>query len=365
MLHEFITEHRSEIIARCRGKLSSRPAPRPTDDELEHGVPLFLDQIAETLRSKLNAKTAMAKSATAHGSELSRRGFTVAQVVHDYGGVCQTVTELAVEMKVQISANEFKIFNLCLDEAIAEAVTEYVRLREYEGKERLGHLAHELGNLLNGACLAYDVLKTGNVGIGGSTGALLGNSLTGLRNVIDRELAEVRLGSGIQHREQVVVFDFIEDLEVAATIEAKTRALHFSVVTVAEDVTIVADRQILASVVTNLLHNAFKFTRTNGHIVLRARATADRVFIEVEDQCGGLPPGRAEELFTPYEQRSEDRSGVGLGLSICERGARANGGDIHARNNPGIGCVFSVDLPRELSSTPRSPTTGGRWTPDA
>jgi len=348
MLHDFIIEHRTEIIARCRGKIASRPAPRPTDDELEYGVPLFLDQIAETLRSKLNPTASMAKSATAHGGELSRRGFTVAQVVHDYGGVCQTITELAVEKAASITAGEFKIFNLCLDEAIAESVTEYVRLREYEGKERLGHLAHELGNLLNGAFLAYDVLKTGSVGIGGSTGALLGSSLTGLRNLIGRELADVRLGSGIQHRETLVVFDFIEDLEVAATIEAKTRALKFSVVTVGREVTIAADRQILASVVTNLLQNAFKFTRAKGHIALRVRATADRVFIEVEDQCGGLPPGRAEELFTPYEQRSDDRSGVGLGLSICERGARANGGEVHARNNPGIGCVFTVDLPRLL-----------------
>jgi signal transduction histidine kinase len=351
MLHDFIAEHRTEIIARCRAKIASRPAPRPTDEELEYGVPLFLDQIAETLRSKLNPSASMAKSATAHGGELSRRGFTVAQVVHDYGGVCQTITELAVEKEAPITASEFKIFNLCLDEAIAESVTEYVRLREYEGKERLGHLAHELGNLLNGAFLAYDVLKTGSVGIGGSTGSLLGSSLTGMRNVIGRELAEVRLGSGIQHRETIVVFDFIEDLEVAATIEAKSRALEFSVVTVGREVTVAADRQILASVVTNLLQNAFKFTRPKGHIVLRARATADRVFIEVEDQCGGLPPGRAEELFTPYEQRSEDRSGVGLGLSICERGARANGGEVHARNKPGVGCVFTVDLPRQLPAT--------------
>ena len=352
MLHDFITAHRTEIIARCRAKIASRPAPRPTDDELEYGVPLFLDQIADILRRKLIPSEAMAKSATTHGGELSRRGFTVAQVVHDYGGVCQTITELAVEKKLQITASEFKIFNLCLDDAIAESVTEYVRLREYEGKERLGHLAHELGNLLNGALLAYEVLKTGSVSIGGSTGSLLGSSLAGLRNVIARELAEVRLGSGIQHRESLVVFDFIEDHEVAATIEANTRALHFSVVTVGKEVKVLGDRQILASVVTNLLQNAFKFTRAKGHIVLRVRATADRVFIEVEDQCGGLPPGRAEELFTPYEQRSEDRSGVGLGLSICERGARANGGEIHARNNPGIGCVFTVDLPRQLLTMP-------------
>ena len=51
----------------------------------------------------------------------------MAQVVHDYGGVCQAVTELADEMHAPITADEFRIFNRCLDDAIAEAVTEYTR----------------------------------------------------------------------------------------------------------------------------------------------------------------------------------------------------------------------------------------------
>ena len=71
--------------------------------------------------------------------------------------------------------------------------------------------------------------------------------------------------------------------------------------------------------VTNLLQNAFKFTRAPGHVWLRTRATADRVFIDIEDECGGLPPGQAAELFRPFEQRSTDRSGLGLGLSISRK----------------------------------------------
>ncbi len=346
MLHEFVTANRSEIIARCRAKISSRLAPRPTDDELEYGVPLFLDQLAETLRLASSPNPAIGRTAGEHGKELRQRGYTIAQVVQDYGGVCQSITEMAVETAAPITTSEFQMLNLCLDVAIAGAVTEYGKLREHEGTERLGLLAHELRNLLNSAVLSFDILKTGNVGIGGSTGAVLARSLVGLRNLVDRELADVRLGAGIHHRETVVVREFIEDVEVAAMMEANARGLEFSVLSVEKEVTVHADRQILASVVANLLQNAFKFTRPSGHVLLHAHATSDRVLIDVEDQCGGLPPGRTEELFRPFEKRATDRTGLGLGLGICVRGAEANDGKIRVVNQPGFGCVFTVDLTR-------------------
>jgi signal transduction histidine kinase len=171
--------------------------------------------------------------------------------------------------------------------------------------------------------------------------------LRGLNELIDRELAEVRLGAGIHHRETVVVREFIEDVEVAATMDANARRLHFSVISVPKDVTVHADRQILTSVVANLLQNAFKFTRAGGYVALRVRATAERVLIDVEDQCGGLPPGKTDELFHAFEQRSTDRTGLGLGLAICHRGARLNDGEIHVVDHAGTGCVFTVDLPRQ------------------
>jgi signal transduction histidine kinase len=350
MLHEFVTANRDEIIARCRSKIALRPVPRPTDLELQYGVPLFLDQLAETLRLTLVPDSSIADTGAKHANELLDRGFTIAQVVHDYGGICQSITELADETSALITLREFQMLNLCLDDAIAGAVTEYGRLREHEGTERLGRLSHELRNLLNTSLLAFDVLKTGSVGVGGSTGAVLARSLGGLRNLLDRELAEVRLGAGILHRETVVVCDFIEDVEVAATMDANARGLEFSVSSVTRDITISADRQILTSVVGNLLQNAFKFTRSGSRVSLRAQATADRVRIEIEDQCGGLPAGKVEELFHPFEQMAADRTGLGLGLDISRRGARVNDGTIRVHNHAGVGCTFTVDLPRTFQT---------------
>jgi signal transduction histidine kinase len=75
-------------------------------------------------------------------------------------------------------------------------------------------------------------------------------------------------------------------------------------------------------------------------------SSTSRVLIEVEDECGGLPPGKAEELFLQFEQRGVDRTGLGLGLSISRRSVEADGGEIHVRDLPGVGCVFAIDLPR-------------------
>lgn len=136
-----------------------------------------------------------------------------------------------------------------------------------------------------------------------------------------------------------------EDHNIVATIEAKHRDLQLSVDSGAYEMAVMGDHQILASVLANLVQNAVKFTRPHGHVTIRARATADRALIDVQDECGGLPPGKKEDLFRPFEQRGADQTGMGLGLSISLKGVRASGGEIHLRDLPGSGCLFTVDLP--------------------
>ncbi|MFL5319744.1 MAG: sensor histidine kinase [Myxococcaceae bacterium] len=348
MLHEFIITHREELIARCKAKISSRPVPMPTEAEIEHGVPLFLNQLSESIRLALDPTPALAATAAKHGRELLDRGFSIAQVVHDYGGVCQAITELAVDKDVRMTPKEFQALNLYLDVAIAESVSEYGRLRASESTERLGRLAHELRNFLSSASLSFEVLKSGTVGIGGSTGGVLERSLAGIRGLIDGELAEVRLGAGKHHSESINVHEFIADIEAAATLQANARGIGLSVICDALGATVRADRQILASVVSNLVHNAVKFTRPQGLVRVHTHKNAENVLIDVEDQCGGLSPGTVEKLFKPFQQDGADRTGLGLGLDIAQRGAKASGGVIRVTNHAGAGCMFTLQLPREL-----------------
>jgi signal transduction histidine kinase len=320
---------------------------------------LFLDQLTDALRRGDGATPEIGRSAVQHGHDLLRKGFTISQVVHDYGDVCQAITELAMEMNAPISTADFRTLNGCLDNAIAGAVTQYGRERDQStedvaaarGSERLGFFAHEMRNLVNTAVVSFEVLRSGNVGVGGSTGAVLHRSLFGLRRLIDRSLAETRLTEGIQNQERIRISTFIEELRGGATLEAQAAGLRLTVVPGADDVAVEADRQVLAAVVGNLLQNAFKFTRPHTAITLRAGATAERVLIEVEDECGGLPSGEPDELFRPFEQRGGDRTGLGLGLAFSRWGVEANHGRIYAKNLPNCGCIFTVDLPRRTASS--------------
>ena len=361
MLQEFIELHRDELITRCRAKVATRSVPPPTNGRIDHGVPLFLDQLVAALRiGGAQSTTEIAKSAVLHGRDLLRQGLTVSQVVHDYGDVCQSVTDLAMELNAPISTDDFRTLNRCLDDAIAGAVTEFGRGRNQSGidgeaargSERLGFLAHELRNLTNTALLAFEALKTGSVGVAGNTGTVLHRSLLATRALIERSLGEVRLTQGVQHRERIQLSGFIEEVTQAAVLEAGARGVTFTVIPVVDGVTVEADRQVLSAVIGNLLQNAFKFTRPRTTVTLRVAATTERVFIEIEDECGGLPPGKIEELFSPFQQRSSDRTGLGLGLAFSRWGTHANEGDLHARNLPGQGCVFTVDLPRHPVAAP-------------
>jgi len=354
VLHEFVTANRDELIRRCRAKVASRPIPPPTEAEIDHGVPLFLAQLVDALRGGNSSNAAIGRSAVLHGHDLLLKGFTVSQVVHDYGDVCQSITELAVERNVKIDADDFRSLNACLDDAIASAVTQYAKERDQtnadgealRGSERLGFFAHELRNLLNTALLAFEALRSGSVGVAGSTGMVLHRSLTAADTLIGRSLAEVRLTHGIQNRELLALPEFIAEVASAATLAADARRIALTVHDVEQNVTVDADRQVLTAVVMNVLNNAFKFTRPGSTVTLRVRPSAERVLIEVEDQCGGLPGGGDAELFRPFEQRGANRSGLGLGLAFSRRGMEANNGRIYARNLPGVGCVFTIDLPR-------------------
>ena len=352
-LSEFVKEYREEIIARCRTRVAGRMSPRPTQAELDHGIPLFLRELEQSLDCALHHNPRAAAAAVQHGRNLLRSGFTIAQVVHDYGDACQTITELAIESNVLISTEEFRALNKCLDDAIAEAVTEYERQHQLDiatestrrSNQSISVLAQELHNLLGSAIVAFDILRAGTLGIRGSTGDVLGRSLVGLRGLVDRSLTEVRLTAGVARQRRVPVALLIEDIEVSAVLGARVRGLRFTVTEIDPELAVDTDREILASILSILLQNAFKHTRSHTHIRLHTHATADRVLFDIEDQCGGMPNGEADLLLAPREPPSEGSTVIEPGLAFCVRGVTALHGTIRACNR-NQGCVFTVDLPR-------------------
>ena len=172
-LEDFIGTYRGELIRRCEVKVASRVSPADTKTETHHGVPLFLDQLCEELRDGESQSNEIGQSAKTHGQDLLLKGFTIEQVVHDYGDVCQSVTDLAVEMGAPISTDDFRTLNRCLDNAIAGAVTEFT-LKQTANRDKA---FAELENLTNAAIVGFEAIRAGNVGVGGHTSAVVARSL--------------------------------------------------------------------------------------------------------------------------------------------------------------------------------------------
>ena len=122
-LENFVGTYREEIIRRCQAKVASREPPPGKTDSSRFGVARFLDQLCEQLRDGDEHSHEIGNTAKKHGHDLLTQGFTIDQVVHDYGDVCQSITDLAVELGAPISTNDFRTLNRCLDNAIAGAVT--------------------------------------------------------------------------------------------------------------------------------------------------------------------------------------------------------------------------------------------------
>jgi signal transduction histidine kinase len=374
MLHEFLTARRTELIERCNVKVSKRSAPKAIETERAYGIPHFLDQLIETLQaeperskkisgapdgSTKSALSEMGVSASRHGLELSRQGYTVEQVVRDYGDVCQAITDAAFQYDAQIEVDEFRTLNRCLDNAIADSVTEWAyqnNLAHADKKVQSANykvdlFVYELRKLIHTATLAVIAIKAGKVGIAGATGAVLDRSLIDLRNLLDRSLADLRgtaeppaHGSPAQH-ELISLANFIAESKISASLDAQSRECKLAISVVDPRLVVDADQAMLFSAVGNLLDNAFKFTRDHTEVSLSAYAAGDRIHIDVEDHCGGLPAGGAEKMFLPSTQSGADEAG--RGLSICRRSVEANNGVLSVRDIPGSGCVFTIDLPRQ------------------
>lgn len=179
---------------------------------------MFLDQLTRTLAAETNndgdasvkisgssggdslALSEIGVSATAHSKALLNLGYTVDQVVHDYGDVCQAITDLAFERDAPFTVDQFRTLNRCLDNAIADSVAKFsfqrdaqISVHQIAGeKQRLGFLVRELRNALGTATFAFRALDVGNMTVRSATGAVLSRSLEALNLLIGGALVEVR-----------------------------------------------------------------------------------------------------------------------------------------------------------------------------
>jgi signal transduction histidine kinase len=252
---------------------------------------------------------------------------------------------MASEREQIFSPHEYQLLNRSIDEAIATAITSFEGTRSAEQRDRaehLGFVVHEIRNAVGNASMAFELIRRGKAGTEGRTADVLHRALSRIANLVAESLAEARLMGAPAQREWMRLPDLFSQL---LEDYPPQRGIRIQV-DVSEDLCIDVDQRLLASALGNLLQNAFKFTRDNETIILRALSTNGTVAIEVEDRCGGLPTAEPDDLFRAFVQGTADRRGTGLGLAIARRAVEAHGGTLTVRNLSGIGCVFAILMPR-------------------
>ena len=362
MLHEFLQINRIEILELSAEKTKLLAGFRVDSEQLKLGLPLFYEQLIKVLEQKLSnhPREDMLTDAASHGKEFLNLGYSLSHVVHSYGSMCQAITELATRKNANISPDEFNILNGCLDIAIASAVSEF-QFRSNEATEErevkhLGFLAHELRNALSNATVAHEMIKSGHVGVGGSTASVLEANLVCMRNLIDRSLSEVRMRADSDlFIEKFRLSDLFDQIMITAKTDASKKNQTLSM-DVDWKIEIEADRQFILSAVANLIQNAIKYSKSGGKITLHGKQNGARIFIEVEDQCGGIQVDKISSLFEPFVKENLDRSGLGLGLSITKRAVHLSQGTIQVRNTPGAGCAFIIEIPQRVIPPPSNKT---------
>ena len=378
MLYKFLLENQKEILALTENKSRELAGILISTVQLKKGLPVFYAQLITVLKlEQLKIGTSanksamseaacasnepalamasghpgdveLAKSAAIHGGELMELGYTLSHVVHAYGHMCQAITEVAAIKQHSFTSHEFHDLNRCLDVAIAGAVTQFQSLRDHKDMNRevehIGMLAHELRNCLTNISISIQVIKSGTVGLGGSTAKLLDDDLKRLNTIIERSLTEVRLRvDPVVYAESINLLQVVDQILVTAQIDTCLKK-QLLVVKINPKLTFKADLQLFHSALFNVVQNAIKFTPEGGKIELRGDLQGEHIIIEVEDACGGLS-GNSIELFTPFVQQNENKEGLGLGLTIARRAIELNNGTLEVSNLPGKGCIFKITLP--------------------
>jgi signal transduction histidine kinase len=243
--------------------------------------------------------------------------------------------------------------------AAAAGLTVSRQLKLHELKNNsVATVAHELRTPLASMRMLVDTLREGRCRTDEQRREyldLIAAENLRLSRLTDNFLTHSRLTSGRQNLAPAPVAPrAIIDSAVSA-LRAKLGApgCDFTLDVVEPLPEIIADRDAMITVLTNLLDNALKYTGEEKHIILRARATQDAISFVVSDNGVGLNRGDRRRIFEPFFQAdqklSRSREGCGLGLAIIRGIVDAHHGTIEVESEPGTGSAFVVTLPLDLA----------------
>ena len=171
-----------------------------------------------------------------------------------------------------------------------------------------------------------------------NTQELLTNLLKWAKNQMDGSTA---------YLQPVNLHEFLENTATLFTSIATKKEIEVIIDTY-EDITVMADADMLQLVIRNLLNNAVKFTNLNGRIELKAAVHGNNCIISIADNGIGIPIGKQAEIFslnTISTKGTKKEEGTGLGLVLCKDYTELQGGSIWFSSTEGKGTTFFISLP--------------------
>lgn len=237
---------------------------------------------------------------------------------------------------------------------------ELLKQNEAYRKEFLQNLSHEfktpvfaiqgyIDTLINGAAENPEVRKR-----------FLENTsrnidrLVNLMNDLD-EISKLERGEQLLYKQNFVIQDLIKEVFESLTIKTSAKFIRPAIKKGCENPTLVfADKEKIRQVLINLVENATKYGKVEGHITASIYATdGKRVLIEISDDGIGIEEDHLHRIFERFYRtdsaRSRDKGGTGLGLAICKHIIEAHGQNIHVRSRPDVGTTigFTLDAKKE------------------
>jgi signal transduction histidine kinase len=216
----------------------------------------------------------------------------------------------------------------------------------------VANISHELRTPLTSVRLFAETLRDGRADSPEEVREcveLLSSEAERLSKLVEKLLSWSRLesGQGTLQKEPTQVPALLE--EIAGAYRAQQLPASYETELEAGLPTLDVDRDAIAQVVLNLLHNAVKYTGDVKRIRLRARRSGKSVAIEVEDNGPGVRPQDRKRIFDRFyrgdDLLSRQTEGTGLGLAICKKIVEAHGGRIELDSRMGEGSTFRILLP--------------------
>ena len=230
------------------------------------------------------------------------------------------------------------------------AATERERRLEESRRELVAWVSHDLRSPLAGIRAMSEALEDGIAQDPERYRAQMRSEVDRMVRMVDDlfELSRIHAGALQLTLETVPLGDLVS--EAIAGADPVARAKHVRVGGAVDDgVTVRADPNALARVVSNLVMNAIRHTPSDGSVVIHAHSDASSIELSVSDACGGIPDGDLDRVFDVAWRGSHARTpgadiGAGLGLAIVKGIVEAHRGTV-AVSNVEPGCRFVVRLP--------------------